>query len=71
MFFTHKAEWIGSTCIAYSYVPYGPTPACFLKPVVNLKSFSVDQGRVVSTGLVGPCGTFDPVGPTICVTILA
>ncbi|KAJ6496307.1 hypothetical protein C8R45DRAFT_985550 [Mycena sanguinolenta] len=60
-----------STCIAYSYVPYSTPPACFLKPVVNLASFSVDSGRVVSTGLVGPCGTFEPIGPTICVTIPA
>ncbi|KAJ7861455.1 hypothetical protein B0H14DRAFT_3445379 [Mycena olivaceomarginata] len=51
---------IGSTCIAYSYVPYGATPACFLKPVINLGAFSVDQGRVVTTGLAGACGTFKP-----------
>ncbi|KAJ7844882.1 hypothetical protein B0H14DRAFT_2775703 [Mycena olivaceomarginata] len=43
-----------STRIAYSYVPYGATPACFLKPVIDLGAFS---GRVVSTGLAGACGT--------------
>ncbi|KAJ7311697.1 hypothetical protein DFH08DRAFT_822465 [Mycena albidolilacea] len=48
---------IGSTCIACSYVPYGATPVCFLKPVINLGAFSVDQGRVVNTGLAGACGT--------------
>ncbi|KAJ7722321.1 hypothetical protein B0H16DRAFT_1896176 [Mycena metata] len=55
-----------TACVAYAYVPY--SLACFLKDSFDFSTFTV--GTVpVSTGLVGACGTFSPVGPTICFTV--
>ncbi|KAJ6526812.1 hypothetical protein B0H19DRAFT_1275647 [Mycena capillaripes] len=56
------------SCCAFSYVPYGegyfgPGPSCFLKNAVTLSTFK-RQSSDTSVGLIGPCGTFEPVGPT-------
>ncbi|KAJ6592883.1 hypothetical protein B0H19DRAFT_1365184 [Mycena capillaripes] len=63
-----------ATCVAYSYVPYGNsgtgiTPFCVLKSSVDLGAFKM-QSFDVSVGLVGACGTFNPVGPTSCRTVM-
>ncbi|KAJ7917689.1 hypothetical protein B0H13DRAFT_2322213 [Mycena leptocephala] len=58
-----------STCVAYSYVPYS-VPTCFLKVAFDLSTFQV-RTVDVSVGLLGACGTFSPIGPTICFTVTA
>ncbi|KAJ7025678.1 hypothetical protein C8F04DRAFT_1268972 [Mycena alexandri] len=63
-----------STCVAYAYVPYDNTgtdinPLCVLKDSIDLSTFTVHSGIDVTIGLAGACGTFEPVGPTICQTI--
>ncbi|KAJ7037610.1 hypothetical protein C8F04DRAFT_1393531 [Mycena alexandri] len=59
-----------SVCVAYTYIPYGSgatgvSPACILKSSINVNDFTV-QSFPASTALVGHCGAFAPVGPTIC-----
>ncbi|KAJ7104755.1 hypothetical protein C8R44DRAFT_987912 [Mycena epipterygia] len=62
-----------TTCLAYVYFPYGgpnvPNALCTLKTSINLADFAVETGIVTSVGLIGGCGTFSPVGPTICQTV--
>ncbi|KAJ7893556.1 hypothetical protein B0H13DRAFT_2338157 [Mycena leptocephala] len=64
-----------ATCLGYIYFPYGgpnvPTPLCTLRNSITL-NFAVEPGIVTSVGLIGGCGTFSPIGPTICqsVTVL-
>ncbi|KAJ7833990.1 hypothetical protein B0H13DRAFT_2328872 [Mycena leptocephala] len=57
-----------TSCVAYSYVPYGGAPDCYLKSSINLSTFKV-QTVDVNAGLSGACGTFAPVGPTKCFTV--
>ncbi|KAJ7019298.1 hypothetical protein C8F04DRAFT_1148165 [Mycena alexandri] len=59
-----------SVCVAYTYIPYGSAitgtgPACILKSSINVNAFGL-QTFPTSTGLAGHCGTFAPVGPTLC-----
>ncbi|KAJ7328102.1 hypothetical protein DFH08DRAFT_331750 [Mycena albidolilacea] len=55
-------------------VPYGVgnngLPDCVLKNTVALNTFKT-QSFDVSVGLVGFCGTFAPVGPSLCYTVPA
>ncbi|KAF8214416.1 hypothetical protein K438DRAFT_1801364 [Mycena galopus ATCC 62051] len=59
-----------SACVAYTYIPYGSgatgvSPACILKSSIDLNEFTI-QSFPANTALIGSCGTFAPVGPTIC-----
>ncbi|KAF7368072.1 hypothetical protein MSAN_00873300 [Mycena sanguinolenta] len=73
-----EACYAGASCIAYAYVPYGGDPhdsnktpgSCYLKDTIVLTDF-VKQSFDVSAGLIGPCGTFSPAGPTTCFTVTA
>ncbi|KAF8180547.1 hypothetical protein K438DRAFT_1938233 [Mycena galopus ATCC 62051] len=63
-----------SACVAYAYVPYDNTgtdinPVCVLKNSIDLTTFTVHSGVDVSIGIIGACGTLNPVGPTICQTV--
>ncbi|KAJ7193409.1 hypothetical protein GGX14DRAFT_405477 [Mycena pura] len=40
-----------------------------LKSTITLANVAVPVGFVSSLGLIGGCGTFSPVGPTICQTV--
>ncbi|KAJ6483535.1 hypothetical protein C8R47DRAFT_564384 [Mycena vitilis] len=57
---------------AYAYVPYSGAyvygPSCYLKDAVDVTKF-VKQDRDTSAGLPGPCGTYQPVGPTECYNV--
>ncbi|KAJ7673994.1 hypothetical protein DFH06DRAFT_752399 [Mycena polygramma] len=57
---------------AYAYVPYSGAyvygPSCYLKDAVDLSKF-VKQPRDTNVGLPGPCGTYQPVGPTECYNV--
>ncbi|KAJ6528979.1 hypothetical protein B0H19DRAFT_1083317 [Mycena capillaripes] len=62
-------------CIAYAYVPYGPSspakqPECVLKGTIDPSTFKI-QPFDVSSGLLKPCGSFpvDLVGPTECFNV--
>ncbi|KAJ6553355.1 hypothetical protein B0H19DRAFT_1377893 [Mycena capillaripes] len=64
-------------CRAYVYVPYGDPNnadkgpgACWLKDTIILGDF-VKPKFVANAGLLGPCGTFSPVGPTSCYNVTA
>ncbi|KAF7351625.1 hypothetical protein MSAN_01595100 [Mycena sanguinolenta] len=65
------------TCVAYTYAPYSTTttvnisPGCYLKSTIDLTKFRVAPGVPSNAGLAGACGTFTPVGPTICDTVTA
>ncbi|KAJ6452418.1 hypothetical protein C8R45DRAFT_1223475, partial [Mycena sanguinolenta] len=62
-----------STCVAFAYVPYGHggsdvNPICVLKSTIDLSTFIIETFDV-SVGIVGACGTVNPVGPTSCHTV--
>ncbi|KAF7369532.1 hypothetical protein MVEN_00283100 [Mycena venus] len=62
-----------ATCVAYAYIPYGHggtdnNPICVLKSTIDLSTFKM-QTFDLSVAIVGACGTFKPVGPTICQTV--
>ncbi|KAJ7471594.1 hypothetical protein B0H11DRAFT_2282992 [Mycena galericulata] len=62
-----------STCVSYSYLPYdggepATAPACFLKDQLDFSVIQVEPWPV-TLGIVGPCGTFNPPGPTNCFTV--
>ncbi|KAJ6526681.1 hypothetical protein B0H19DRAFT_1275534 [Mycena capillaripes] len=61
-------------CVGYAYAPYGipgslGTPLCVIKNSITLSSFVVESDRITNVALVGACGTFSPVGPSICHTV--
>ncbi|KAJ6472007.1 hypothetical protein C8R45DRAFT_936665 [Mycena sanguinolenta] len=64
-----------SSCVAFAYVPYGNNVSqgdstCVLKASIDISTF-VAQAFDVSTGIIGPCNTVTPVGPTLCYTVSA
>ncbi|KAJ7662353.1 hypothetical protein B0H17DRAFT_1093576 [Mycena rosella] len=60
------------SCLAYAYTPYTDAspvqPVCFIKNAIDLTTITL-QSVDVSVGLIGACGTFNPVGPTNCFTV--
>ncbi|KAF7363107.1 hypothetical protein MVEN_00663100 [Mycena venus] len=62
-----------TSCLAYVYYPYSSpgdaAPYCILKSSINVADFTIQSGVVTSVGLIGGCGTFSPVGPTLCQSV--
>ncbi|KAJ7250112.1 hypothetical protein B0H12DRAFT_1234425 [Mycena haematopus] len=62
-----------TSCTAYAYGPYpsfrSAGATCFLKDSLDLSKFKQQPDADISTGIIGACENFKPVGPTQCYTI--